>query len=55
MKRSLLFAVNSCRCVARHCLGSATGMVVGSNDEFCIYPDGIFDDVVSGFCVCLIS
>lgn len=29
MNRSLLSAVNSCRCVARHRLGSATGMVVG--------------------------
>lgn len=29
MKRPLLSAVNFCRCVARHCLGSATGMLVG--------------------------
>ena len=49
MKRAPLSAVNFCRCVARHCLGSATGMLVGNNDEFCIYPDGIFDDVVSVF------
>ena len=29
MKRAPLSAVNFCRCVARHCLGSATGMLVG--------------------------